>query len=197
MENWKKTLYDNIQAKKQAKQVEDNKKDIGTLKLIPPPVIVTPKAFDMAKRSSTSVAVISGTAVALTVDVEVIPGVDLSYSGGNNTRITSDKSGTFWVGGYITVKSPTNARLQHAVEIKVNGLTVGFNRTSSYIRNSGASWDWWVLEITNTPIVLAADDYVEFFVKTVSTSVYTGTTVTGSTIEGDKTEVWVVRADFG
>jgi len=153
--------------------------------------------FDYAKRSSTSTQSINGTLTSIPWQTEVKAGTNISWSSGNNTRLTVANTGTYLVGGSFTVYSASSERVEHIVEIRVNGVAVGHYRGFSYLRNisGGADWSYGVIEMTNTPIELSASDYVEIFIATVSGGTYTTTNNGTTNFVGDKSEVWLMTAN--
>ena len=150
--------------------------------------------LDYASRSSTSTQAVNGTAASIPWQTEVNEGTEITWTSGANTRLVIGETGTYKIGGFFAVTS-TDARAQHAVEIYINGTGTGILRGSAYIRNSGTSWDYWVLEVATEPIELTASDYVEIFIGTTTTTSYAfGTNGANSTLVGDKSRVWVERA---
>jgi len=151
--------------------------------------------LDYAKRSSTSTQSINGTPAAIPWQTEVKTGTHITWSSGNNTRFTIGENGTYYVGGSISVYSASTERCMHIVQIRVNGSVVGYPRGTSYIRNTWTAWDWWTIEVANTPIDLVSGDYVEFFVATVNADTETPSNNGTTSLNGDASEAWVVRAN--
>lgn len=152
--------------------------------------------LDFAKRSSTSTQSITSTAAAIPWQTELDVGVTITWSSGNNTRLTVSETGSYRLGAYITVNSSA-FRDQHVVEVYINGVASGILRSSTYVRNSTTSWDYWVMEVATEPFRLTANDYVELYIGTVTGGSYTyGPNGTG-TLVGDKSAIWMERATTG
>jgi len=98
-------------------------------------------------------------------------GSDVTYSGANPTRLTVQSDGVYRICGYAAIQS-TAQRAQAALEILVNGVATGFQRSGSYIRNSGTAYDYWTMDITSTPFNLSASDYVELGIGQVTGATY-------------------------
>ena len=98
-------------------------------------------------------------------------GSDVTFSGANPTRLTAVSAGVYKIGGYVTIQS-TGARAQTAIEIMINGTPTGLQRSGTYLRNSGASYDYWAMELSSTPFTLSASDYVELGVGQVTGATY-------------------------
>jgi uncharacterized protein YjgD (DUF1641 family) len=151
--------------------------------------------LDYAKRSSTSTQSINGTPAAIPWQTEVKTGTNITWSSANNTRFTIGEDGTYYVGGSISVYSASTERCMHIVQIRVNGSVVGYPRGTSYIRNTWTAWDWWTIEVANTPIDLVSGDYVEFFVATVNADTEAPSNNGTTSLNGDASEAWVIRAN--
>lgn len=115
---------------------------------------------DVAKRTSTSTDVFTGTQLIVPWQTGLILSPNIIYNGANNTRLTVDSDGIYQIGANIAVRS-TDQRAQFAAAILINGLPATGFRSSSYIRNAGVSWDYWVMEIANEPFDLLKGDYIE------------------------------------
>jgi hypothetical protein len=151
--------------------------------------------LDYAKRSSTSTQSINGTPAAIPWQTEVKTGTNITWSSANNTRFTIGENGTYYVGGSISVYSASTERCMHIIQIRVNGSVVGYPRGTSYIRNTWTAWDWWTIEVANTPIDLVSGDYVEFFVATVNADTEAPSNNGTTSLNGDASEAWVIRAN--
>lgn len=119
-------------------------------------------------------------------------GSDVTYAGGNPTRLTAVSAGTYKIGGYVTVQSAAQ-RAQAVVEIIVNGTATGLQRSGSYIRNSGTSYDYWTMEIPSTPFTLSAADYVELGVGQVNGATYGYNGSLTINCDRSKSEFWLER----
>ena len=151
--------------------------------------------YQTMKRTSTSSQAITSTLTAIEWDsVKLSSGSDISFDQADSTRITIEADGIYSIGAYITTSDAVGQRTQHAIEIHVNGVAVSDFRGSGYIRNSGASWDWWIMEIAAEPYLLEADDYIEIFIAQVAgTSYTTGGTATNDVLDGIHSRVWVEK----
>ena len=150
-------------------------------------------AFDFAARTSTSTQSVTSTATAIPWQTEVEAGSIITWNSGNNTRLTVTENGTYSVGGYVTVQSAA-IRAQVAVQIYINGASYQSDfRSSSYIRNSGSTWDFWVQEVASTPIKLEANDYVEFYICTVTLGSYSCGGSISVTVRGASSQIWAMR----
>ena len=120
-------------------------------------------------------------------------GSDVTFSGGNPTRLTAVSTGVYKVGGYINVRSAADARAQAAVEIFINGTATGLQRGGCYIRNSTVAYDYWTIEVSGTPFTLTAAQYVELGVGQVTQGTYGyGGTLTID-CERSRSEFWLER----
>ena len=119
-------------------------------------------------------------------------GSDVVYNSAAPTRLTAQAAGVYKFGGVVTELSSAQ-RAQASCSIRKNGAIYGLLRGSSYIRNSGTSWDYWALEISSTPITLAAGDYIELSVAAVGATTYGGSGSVSQTCHRDKTEFWLER----
>ena len=119
-------------------------------------------------------------------------GSDVVYNSAAPTRLTAQTAGVYKFGGVVTELSSAQ-RAQASCRIRKNGALYGLLRGSSYIRNSGTSWDYWALEISSTPITLAAGDYIELSVAAVGATTYGGSGSVSQTCHRDKTEFWLER----
>ena len=149
--------------------------------------------YSFMRRSSLSTA---SAAPTLTIPLETEEdsfGADVKWDSGNNTRLTVDTTGVYRIGGYVTFSSNTQ-RGQAAVLLLINGVAGDF-RSSSYVRNSGSSWDYWVMEIAATPFSLTAGDYVELqLARTSGANTAYSTGGTGSIVlRGVSSQLWVER----
>lgn len=149
--------------------------------------------YDYVKRSSTT----TGTAaprLMIPWQTELKAGTDITWSSGNNTRLTIGTTGVYRVGGFLTY-STTQQRGQANGEIFINGVNEGVFRGDTYVRNSGSAWDYGVIEIAGEPFDLTAGDYVEIGVA--RTSGANGSYSTGGsgtiTVRGQSCRVWVER----
>ena len=119
-------------------------------------------------------------------------GSDVVYNSAAPTRLTAQTAGVYKFGGVVTELSSAQ-RAQASCRIRKNGALYGLLRGSSYIRNSGTSWDYWALEISSTPITLAAGDYIEISVAAVGATTYGGSGSVSQACHRDKTEFWLER----
>ena len=151
-------------------------------------------AYGFLKRGSTSTATAAPTLVIPWDAADSNLGTDITWSSGNNTRFTIATTGTYRVGGYLTYQSGSQ-RTQAVIDILINGVSTGDYRSSSYVRNSGTSWDYWAMELSPEPFNLTAGDYVELAL--VRTSGAGGTYGTGGsntvTFRGQSSKFWIER----
>jgi len=119
-------------------------------------------------------------------------GSDVTFSGGSPTRLTAVSTGTYKIGGYVTVQT-TAQRGCAAVEILVNGVATGLQRGGSYIRNSGTAYDYWTMEVSGTPLTLSATDYVELGVGQVTGASYGYSGSLTVNCDRSKSEFWLER----
>lgn len=121
-------------------------------------------------------------------------GSDVSWDGANSTRFTAESDGVYKLAAAITYRSTTQ-RAQAVVEVRKNGTLTGVFRGSSYIRNSGSSWDYWIIEMSGEPFNLVAGDYLE--IDLVRTSGAGGSYTTGGTgtitLSGPNSLAWMER----
>lgn len=141
-----------------------------------------------------STQAVTGTGAAITWDSSADSfGSDVTFDGGQPTRLTAVTTGVYKIGGYFALFS-TGARPQGAVMIYKNGSPLNsLLRSTSYIRNSGAAWDFWPLEISNTPLSLNAGDYIEIFIGQVTLGAYAFGGSLTVTIHRDKSEMFLER----
>ena len=150
--------------------------------------------YSFQKRSSTS----TGTApprITIPWDTaDESSGSDVTWSSGNNTRFTANADGVYKISAAIAYRSTTQ-RAQAVVEVRKNGTLTGVFRGSSYIRNSGSAWDYWIIEMAGEPFNLVAGDYLEL--DLVRTSGAGGSYTTGGTgtitLSGPNSRAWVER----
>ena len=119
-------------------------------------------------------------------------GSDVTYSGANPTRLTVGTTGTYKIGGYVTIQSAAQ-RAQAAVEILINGTATGLQRGGSYVRNSGTSYDYWTMDVASTPFTLTAGQYVELGVGQVVGATYGYGGALAINCDRSKSEFWVER----
>jgi len=119
-------------------------------------------------------------------------GSDVSWSGGNPTRLTVNATGVYRIGGYVTVGS-SGQRAQAAAEILINGVATGLQRSGSYIRNSGTSYDYWTMDVSSTPTSLTSGDYVELGVGQVTGTTYGYGGSLTINCDRSKSEFWLER----
>lgn len=119
-------------------------------------------------------------------------GSDVTFSGGSPTRLTAVSTGTYKVGGYVTISSAAQ-RAQAAIEIFINGSATGLQRGGAYIRNSGTGYDFWALEVSSTPFTLTASDYVELGVGQTTGASYGYSGALTITCERTRSEFWLER----
>ena len=121
-------------------------------------------------------------------------GSDVTWSGGNPTRLVAVSTGVYKIGGYVTFEDTVDQRACAVAEIIINGTATGLQRGGSYIRNSGTSYDYWTIEVSGTPFSLSASDYVELAVGQVTgaTYGYSGSLV-NLDVERTKSEFWIER----
>ncbi|MGB1214844.1 MAG: collagen-like triple helix repeat-containing protein [Pikeienuella sp.] len=149
--------------------------------------------YDFTKRSSTT----TGTAapsLMIPWDTDISTGTEVTWDSGNNTRLTIETTGTYRIGAYLTYSSATQ-RAQANGEIFINGVSEGDFRGDTYVRNSGSSWDFGVIEISSEPFAMTANDYFEIGIARTSGAGGTyGTGATGAiTVRGQSCRVWVER----
>lgn len=154
-------------------------------------------SYDVMKRSISTSMQLDGTPAALVWDV---PDIDsdgsITYNGANPTRFTIAEDGIYEIGGFFTVREPSIVDLQATVRIYVNGVAEGAYRGGSIISNSGNSWDYWVIELSNTPMKLAAGDYIEFYGQINTGSGYSSGDLLGevATLQSSgRTVAWVKK----
>ena len=119
-------------------------------------------------------------------------GSDVTWSGANPSRLTAVSAGVYRVSGYLTIQSPAQ-RAQAVAELVINGTPTGIQRGGVYIRNSGASYDYWAIEVSSTPFTLAASDYVEVRVGQVSGATYGYTGAVSIFLYPQYSEFWLER----
>ena len=135
------------------------------------------------ERGPTSNQTINGTEAALNLGtLSDSSGSDVTFS--NDTRLIAGTTGVYKLGGFICHYSASSQRAQAAAEVYINGSGDGVLRGSSYIRNSGASWDYYVIELAPVPLNLTANDYVELYVGTTTTTGYAFGNNGTATIQG-------------
>lgn len=151
--------------------------------------------YGFMKRSSTDNIAIGTTRIIPWQTAAGSLGTDVTWSSGNNTRLTINTTGTYRVGGFVTF-STTQQRGQASVEILINGVSEGVYRGGSYVRNSGSSWDYWCIEVAPEPFNLTAGAYVEFRIARNSGANATyGTGGSGTIVhDGIRSKIWVERA---
>ncbi|MEM6728455.1 MAG: hypothetical protein AAF618_08140 [Pseudomonadota bacterium] len=151
-------------------------------------------SYSFIKRGSTSTSsILPRVIIPLNVADETL-GADILWTSANPTRLTAASDGLYRLGGVATVHS-TADRAQAVAEIFKNGVTTGMFRSTGYIRNNGISWDYWALEIANTPFILQAGDYLEVAVVTManSESNYVQGNGGGLSLLGSGTSIWMER----
>lgn len=119
-------------------------------------------------------------------------GSDVTFSGANPTRLTAVSAGTYKVGGYVTIQS-AGQRAQTAIEIMINGVATGFQRSGTYLRNSGTAYDFWTMELSGTPFTLSASDFVELAVGQVTGATYGYGGALTITCDRTVSEFWLER----
>jgi len=119
-------------------------------------------------------------------------GSDVTFSGGNPTRLTAVSTGTYKIGGYVTIQS-TGQRAQTAIEIMINGVATGFQRSGTYLRNAGTAYDYWTMELSCTPFTLTASDFVELAVGQVTGATYGYGGSLTITCDRSVSEFWLER----
>ncbi|MEM9437400.1 MAG: hypothetical protein AAGA15_10190 [Pseudomonadota bacterium] len=150
--------------------------------------------YSFAKRSSTSTA---NASPRLTIPLQTAvesAGSDVNWEPANNTRLIAASDGVYRLGAAIAFQSSTQ-RAQAALELRRNGALNGVFRGSSYIRNSGTSWDYWVMELAGEPYNLLAGDYLELdLVRTSGANATYGTGGSGTiTLRGQSSLIWMER----
>lgn len=149
--------------------------------------------YHFAKRSSTT----TGNAaprLMIPWDTELSAGSDITWDALNNTRLTIGETGNYRVGGYLTYRT-TQQRGQANGEIFINGTSTGDFRGDTYVRNSGSSWDYGVIEMSSEPFALTSGDYIEIGVaRTSGANASYGTGGSGTiVVRGQSCRVWVER----
>lgn len=119
-------------------------------------------------------------------------GSDVTFSGGNPTRLTAVSTGAYKVAGYLAIQS-AELRAQAAAEILINGTATGFQRSGAYIRNTSPAYDYWTLEISSTPFSLTAGDYVELGVGQVTGATYGYSGALTINCDRSVSEFWLER----
>lgn len=150
--------------------------------------------YSFMKRSSTSTSTAAPTLLVPWQTEEATLGSDVTWSSDNNTRLTVATTGTYKIGGYLTYSS-AGQRTQACAQILINGTWEGDFRGDTYVRNSGSSWDYGIIEISSEPFNLTANDYVELQLARTSganTSYNTGGSNT-VTFSGAHSRIWVER----
>lgn len=128
--------------------------------------------YSFNKLVGTSTQSVTSTLTAITWNASAdSSGSDVTFSGGNPTRLTAVSTGVYKVSGYVTITS-TGQRAQTACEILINGTATGFQRSGTYLRNSGNAYDFWTMEVTSEPFSLSATDFVELGVGQVTGATY-------------------------
>lgn len=63
-------------------------------------------------------------------------------------------------------------RLQAVLKVYINGVYDGIERGAAYIRNSGASYDFWSISASAPALELSKNDTVELYVATRTGATY-------------------------
>lgn len=146
------------------------------------------------RRESTSDTTFgTGTVLPWETEVENTCGSDVTWSSGNNTRLTIGADGQYEVCAFVVVEDATTQRQQAALQIRINGALNGYQRGSGYIRSTGSSWGYWVYEMTCTPFELEAGDYVELRIGEVTGSNLFYTDNGAPNTDGSESSFWVKR----
>lgn len=149
---------------------------------------------DYLNYTSTDTSAVSATPHAITWGTKVNDGIGAKQTDGDTSRIDIEQGGTYTLSAAVAVYSDISQRPQMACEIYINGVGTGIIRGSSYIRNLGVSWDWWIIEIAATKLELEAGDYVQLYVYQVETTTYgAGGTSTVNLHGDDKTFINLER----
>lgn len=150
--------------------------------------------YSFAKRSSTSTGT-AGPRLTLPLDTALeSSGSDILWESSNDTRMVAVSDGVYRFGAAIAFSSSFQ-RAQAALELRKNGNPTGLLRGSSYIRNTGTAWDFWVIELSGEPLNLMAGEYIEIdLVRTSGAGSNYGTGGSGTiTLRGPSSLVWMER----
>lgn len=147
------------------------------------------------RRTSTSTAAF-GTGLAIpwqTQNADTTDG-DVTWSSGNNTRLTCQVDGMqVLVGGHVAVADSSTQRQQSLLRVYRNGSPLGDFRGSGYIRNSGSASDYWIYELPNTPYNCDSGDYFELYICETTTTTFGCANNGAPTIRGSDSEFWLIR----
>ena len=150
-------------------------------------------AYSFNKITGTGTQSITSTLTAITFNQSVDSyGADVDYSASSPKGFTVQTTGVYKWGAVVTEFS-TSQRSQSGCRLLVNGSVSGLIRGTSYIRNSGTSWDYWPIELSSTPINLTAGDFVELAVGSVAGGAYVFNGTVSHVCHRDKTEFWLER----
>jgi len=132
--------------------------------------------IDLTSTDNTS-TIIQSTPTILNWDVETEKDSPFSHSNTvNNSRIVIDEDGTYQINANIRTTS-AEQRTQFVIKILIDGVVQSQPYGSAYIRNAGASSDFWTCTATPSPLKLNSGQYVEIQIQIESqiTSAATGT----------------------
>ena len=149
--------------------------------------------YSFNKITGTGTQSITSALAAIVFDQSVDSyGADVAYSAGSPTGFTVQTTGIYKWGAVVTEFSAAQ-RSQSGCKILIDGVESGLIRGTSYIRNSGTSWDYWPIELSSTPISLAAGEFVELAVGGVVGGAYGFSGTVSHVCHIDKTEFWLER----
>jgi len=150
-------------------------------------------SYSFNKLIGLSTQAVTSTLTAITWDSSADSvGDDVTFSGISPTKLTAVETGTYKVGGYAAVVSAAQ-RAQAALEIIIDGTPTGLQRSGSYIRNAGTAYDYWTLEVANTPFSLTAGQEVELGIGQVTGATYGYSGALTINCDRSKSEFWLER----
>jgi hypothetical protein len=149
-----------------------------------------------SKRTGTGTFLVTSTPTSPSWDTVVsenLPGGEITFSSG---VFTVASAGYYRFGAYLTVNS-TAQRAQAVAEVYIDGVAVGDQRSGSYIRNAGAAYDWWALEVSPEVFSLSAGQTIEVRVGNVTGASYGYAGTQGIACHEDKSRCWLERISAG
>jgi len=138
--------------------------------------------------NSTSIDILSAEILSWDNEVEKDTGF-LHDNTTNNSRITVSEEGTYKIEANLRVSS-NSQRSQFVSKVIINGVVQTQPYGSAYIRNSGASSDFWTCVVNPSPVKLNANDYIEVQIQLESQSA--GSVNTG-TFQGSESSFSVIK----
>lgn len=140
----------------------------GTVEPLPVCVLTSTDSTTTASQSVPAV---------LSWDVETEKDTGFTHSNStNNSRVEVDAEGTYQIQANIRMFS-AGQRVQFVGKYLIDGVVQSMPMSSSYIRNSGSSSDYWTCILNPPPVKLTAGQYIEvqIQVEAQTTTALTGT----------------------